>query len=171
MNNITKTLLAGVAFGALATAPASAHMAVTALHAGKVVNKTAVPHVAGATHVTYTFGVYSSASASSVNQNIYGTFYKWNSAHSGYYTLCSNPVQKLKTPKKTVYGGTVAGTETYSYGCASGPTVFHGDVYTGKTGQAGNVDTWVSTLKGKFIGPSGGKYKGTLNLDVTLFLN
>lgn len=169
MNNTTKVLLAGAAIGALASAPAMASGVVTALHAGKVVNKTAVPH-ASATKVTYTFGVYSSASASSVNQNIYGTFYKWNSVNSsGFYTICSNPKQKLKTPKHTVYGSTVKGTETYSYGCASGPTVFHGDVYTSTSGAAGDVDTWVSTLKGKFNG-SQGKTKGTLHLDVSLNL-
>lgn len=172
MNNLTKTLLGGVALTALATAPALAGpkhpaMHVTALHAGKQVNKS---HslVPGATHVTYTFGVYSSASASSVHQNVFGTYYKWNSAPNGYYTLCSNPKQKVKTPKKTVFGATNADTETYSFGCPSGQTVFHGDEWTNKTGASGDTDTWRSVLKGKFIGPSGGKYKGTLNLDVSL---
>jgi hypothetical protein len=169
MNKLNKTLLGGAALCALATVPANAapHFAVTALHAGNVVNKTKI-QIPSRTDITYTFGVYSSQSAASVNQNIYGTFYKWNSAHSGVYTICSNPKQKLKTPKKTVYGHTVKGTESYSFGCASGLTVFHGDVWTNRTGVAGNVDTWRSTLIGKFIGASGGKYKGTLNLDVSL---
>jgi hypothetical protein len=172
MNNLTKTLLGSVALAALATAPAMAMpkhpaMHVTALHAGKQTNKT---HniVPGATHVTYTFGVYSSASASSNKQNIFGTYYKWNSAPNGTYTLCSDPKQKLKVPKKSVYGKLNGSTETYSFGCPSGQTVFRGDQWTNKKGNSGDVDTWVSTLLGTFKGPSGGKYKGTLNLDVTL---
>jgi hypothetical protein len=55
--------------------PTHPAMHVTALHAGHVVNKTKVydPGRCGARCSTYTFGVYSSASASSVDQDIYGT--------------------------------------------------------------------------------------------------
>lgn len=172
MNNITKTMLGGAAVCALATAPAMAgnapHFAVTALHAMGQVNKTTV-HNPSRTALTYTYAIYSSQPANSVNQHIYASFYKWNSAPNGYWTLCSNPPQKFHAQRKTVYGKTVAATETYSYGCASGPTVFRGPSYTGKTGVAGDVDSWRGVLKGKFQGPSL-KYKGTLNLDVTLNL-
>jgi hypothetical protein len=174
MNHLTQTLLGSVAMTALAAVPSNAKpahpaMHVTALHAGKQVNKTKF-HVPGATHLTYTFGVYSTLPASSVGAHVAGTFYKWNSQNaSGYYTLCSNPKQKLKTPKKTVFGSTKADTETYSLGCPSGPTVFHGDDWTNVSGVAGDVDTWVSTLKGKWKSKANGvKYKATLNLDVTL---
>jgi hypothetical protein len=102
-----------------------------------------------------------------VGQDIFGTYYKWNSAPNGVYTLCSNPKQKVKTPKKTVYGSTKADTESYSFGCPSGLTVFHGDAWTNKTGVAGNTDTWHSALKGSFQGPSA-KYKGTINFNVSV---
>jgi hypothetical protein len=170
MNKLTQTLLTGAALCALGAAPAIARpthpaMHVTALHAGHVVNKTKL-HVPGAQHVTYTYGVYSSASASSVDQDLWGTYYKWIITVSGYMTLCSNPKQKVKTPKKTVYGSTKADTETYSFGCPSGPTVLYGDSWTNKTGVHGNVDKFRSSLIGHWKGADGAKYKGTLNLDV-----
>jgi hypothetical protein len=71
----------------------------------------------------------------------------------------------VKTPKRTVYGGTVADTETYSFGCPSAPTVFYGDAWTNKTGVPGNVDTFDSYLIGKFKGPSA-KYKGVIHFSV-----
>ncbi len=174
MNNLTTTLLGSVALAALTTAPAMAAkhhpahpaMHVTALHAGKQVNKSRV-HQNGAQHITYTFGVYTYYSASSHSaQNLAGTFYKWNS----YSTLCSAPAMKIKAPKKSTYGKIKTGTETYSFGCPSGATVFYGDIYTNKSGSAGQTDTFVSTLTGKFRN-SRGKYKGTLNLDVFVFLD
>ncbi|HEX3878895.1 MAG TPA: hypothetical protein VHW24_18035 [Bryobacteraceae bacterium] len=171
MNNLSKTLLGGVAVTALAAgsavaAPSHPAMHVTALHAGHAVNKTKF-HIPGKQHITYTYNIYSSDSASSVDQDIFGTYYKWNSAPNGVYTLCSNPKQKVKTPKKTVYGSTKADTESYSFGCPSGLTVFHGDAWTNKTGVAGNTDTWHSALKGSFQGPSA-KYKGTINFNVSV---
>src|SRR5579862_7419881 len=170
MNNITKTLLAGAAFGALVSAPAMAapHFGVTALHAGHQVDKSKA-HVPGRIALTYTYFIYSSAPHNTSGQNIYASFYKWNSAPNGYWTLCSNPKQKFKTPKKTIYCKTHAATESYSYGCPSGLTIFHGPVYVGVSGQAGNVDSWTSVLKGKMQGPSN-KYKATLNLANTLNL-
>lgn len=169
MNKLTTTLLGGVAMCALAAAPAMAAkhyaMHVTALHAGHQVNKSKM-HAPGATHVTYTFGAYSYLSASSAPKtHILSTYYKWN--NSG--TLCSAPKMKIKAPKKSVYAKIGTASETYSFGCPSGQTVFLGDTWTNKTGVSGNVDTFVSTLYGKFHNGSL-KYKGTLNLDVTVFI-
>jgi hypothetical protein len=114
-------------------------------------------------HITYTFGVYTYASASSSGVKLGATYYKWNS----YSSLCTTPKMKIKAPKKSVYAKIGTSTETYSFGCPSGPTVFYGDTWTNKTGQSGNTDTFVSTLTGKFTN-SRGKYKGTLNLDVSV---
>jgi hypothetical protein len=171
MNNLTKTLLGSVALTALAASPAfagKAHpaMHVTAAHTGgKVVNKTNM-HNQKAGHITYTFGVYTYQSASNHSPvDLVQTFYKWNS----YSTLCSTPKMKLKVGKKTTYGTAKAGTETYSFGCPSGPTVFHGVVYTNNTGTAGQTDTATSDLKGKFKN-SRGKYKGSLNIISSIFL-
>jgi hypothetical protein len=169
MNKLTTTLLGGVAMCALAAAPAMAAkhyaMHVTALHAGHQVNKSKM-HAPGATHVTYTFGAYSYLSASSPPKtHILSTYYKWN--NSG--TICSAPKMKIKAPKKSVYAKIGTASETYSFGCPSGQTVFLGDTWTNKTGVSGNTDTFVSTLLGKFHNGSL-KYKGTLNLDVTVFI-
>ena len=171
MNNLTKTLLGGVALTALAASPAFAAkvhptMHVTAAHGGKAVNKTNM-HNQKAGHITYTFSIFTSASASSHSPvNLAQTFYKWNS----YSTLCSTPKMKMKVNKKTTYGKAKAGTETYSFGCASGPTVFHGVVYTNKTGTSGQTDVANSDLKGTFKN-SRGKYKGNLNIisNISLF--
>jgi hypothetical protein len=167
MNNLTKTLLGGVALTALAAVPANAAkhpaMHVTALHAGKAVNKTKM-HVPGRQHLTYTFGVYSYQPASAPPaQHIFGTYYKWNSSGN----LCTAPKEKNKVPKKSIYGKLGTATETYSEGCSNGPTVFYGDTWTNKTGVAGNIDQWRGVLTGKFQNGST-KYKGTLNLDVRL---
>ena len=171
MNNITKTLLGGVAFAALAAAPAVAapkHPAfhVTAAHVGgKVVNKSKVNNH-GAQHIVYTFGVYTYQSASNHSPvNLAYTFYKWNS----YSSFCTTPKMKMKVTKKTTYGKAKAGTETYSEGCPSGPTVFHGVVYTNVSGTSGQTDTALSDLKGKFKN-SRGKYKGDLNIVSSIFL-
>ena len=172
MNNLTKTLLGGVALTALAAVPANAakhsHPAftVTALHAGHAVNKTKM-HVPSRAHVTYTFGVSTSVSAANAGTavKLAGTYYKFNS----YSTLCSRPAQKVKvSPKKTALARVGTSTETYSFGCASGPTVFYGDTYTLNNGAtSGETDSFVSTLTAKFMN-STGKYKGTLNLDVNV---
>ncbi|HEX3945621.1 MAG TPA: hypothetical protein VHW69_16200 [Rhizomicrobium sp.] len=140
-------------------------MHVTALYAGHAVNKTKLHDLSDCRHSCYTYNIYSSASASSVDQDIFGTYYKWNSAPNGYWTFCSNPKQKVKTPKKTVYGSTKADTESYSFGCPSGLTVFHGDAWTNKKGVAGNVDKFDSYLIGHLKGPSA-KYKGVMHFYV-----
>lgn len=171
MNNLTKTLLGGVAIAALASVPATAaghrHPAfhVQALHAGHAVNKTKIMNN-GATHITYTFGVYSYQSASAPkNTHLVNTYYKWNS--NG--TTCSAPKMKIKAPKKSVYAKIGTASETYSLGCPSGPTVYLGDTWSNKSGVAGNTDTFRSVLTGKFKNGST-KYKGTLNLDVSVFI-
>lgn len=166
MNNLTKTLLGGVAIAALAAAPASAKlhgMHVTAMHAGHAVNKSKM-HNQGATKLTYTFFVYSYQPANAAAKtHLGGTFYKWNSSGD----ICSSPKMSIKAPKKSVYAKIGTAAQTYSIGCTNGPTTFIGDLWTNKTGVAGNVDTFVSTLKGKFKNGST-KYKGTLNLDVSV---
>jgi hypothetical protein len=172
MNDLTKTLLGGVALCALAAVPAVAenHPAFnfTALHAGNVVNKTTIRNH-GATHLTYTFSASTSIPASDLHKTVIltTTFYKFNS----YSTICSSPKQKIRVdPKRTQYAkiGTVA--VTYSEGCASGPTTFYGDTYklTNPDGE-GQIDHFVSSLIGRFKN-SRGKYKGTLNLDFSVYI-
>ena len=167
MNNLTKTLLGGVALSVLAAVPAVAQvqipaMRVTALHAGHVVKKTNLHNPCSAPHCDYTFSVYSyqPASAPKKTHLIY-TYYKWNSNS----TLCSDPKEKIKAPKKSIYAKIGTATETYSLGCPSGPTVFYGDTWSNKTGVAGETDYFVSTLTGKFQN-NGIKYKGVLPINV-----
>jgi hypothetical protein len=170
MNKLTQTLLTGSALCALMAAPAMAEpkhpaMHVMALHAGHAVNKTKF-HIPAKQHLTYTYGVYSSASASSVDQDLYGTYYRWQNFPNGYLTFtCTPPKQRLKVPKKSIYATIAADTKTYSFGCPS-PTVFYGDAWTNKTGVPGDVDTFRSTLIGKALQGPQYRYKGTLNLDV-----
>ena len=157
MNAITQVLLAGAAFGALATAPALAagapHSNFTALHAGRVVNKTRI-HNPARTHLTYTFSAYTTIPASDLYKTVHvGIAYKFNS----YSTVCSNPRQKIKVfPKKTKYGRAGTYTETYSYGCASGPTVFYGPTYklTDPAGE-GRSDYFVPPLSAGSRTPAG----------------
>ena len=170
MNNLTKTLLGGVALCALATAPALAGNApkfhVTALHAGRVVNKTGARRHCWPTAscLTYTLNVSTAVPASDFHKAVplAATFYKWNTI-SG----CSDPKEKLKVPKKSLYGKVHGATETYSFGCPSGLTVFYGDSYklTDKSGF-GQTDTFVSVLKSEW--EQSVKYKGTLYLDVSV---
>lgn len=167
---MTKTiLLASVAALALNVGSASAAkhpgMHVTAMHAGKQVNKSKL-HNQGASHITYTFGVYTYQPANAAAKtHLGGTFYKWNNSGS----ICSTPKMSIKAPKKSVYAKIGTLGQTYSIGCSSGPTTFYGDLWTNKTGVAGNTDTFRSVLKGKFHNGSA-KYKGTLNLDVQVFI-
>jgi hypothetical protein len=173
VNRLTQTLLTGAALCGLMVAPAIAQpthpaMRFTALHAGRQVNKT---NLHAPYHCKYScdyyISVYTSKAADAPpKSDLYLTYYKWNSAPDGYFTLCSNPKQKLNVPKKSIYAKIDADTETYSLGCPSGPTVFHGDAWTNKTGVPGNIDTFKSFLIGKFKGPGGEKYKGSINLDV-----
>lgn len=171
MNNLTKALLGSAAITAFATAPAMAarpHPAfsVTALHAGKIVNKTKM-HNPKAGHITYTFSFYTDVSFAKFYQNRQplGAFYKWNS----YSTVCSNPKSHITVnPKKTLYGKASVGTETYSLGCPSGPTKYHGVFYKiTDPDAAGHTDFVHSSLVGKFKN-SNGTYKGTLNTNYTL---
>jgi hypothetical protein len=175
MNSITKTLLGGVAFGALATAPAIAGginvppFHVTALYAGKAVNKTKVhnpPHQCRySTCITDSVSTYVPASDLDKKVNLIYTFYKFDSNS----TLCSQPREKIKVvPKKTQYAKVGAATATYSEGCASGPTTFYGDNYklTNPAGE-GQTDSFVSTLIGK-IKYNGRTYMERLNLDVSV---
>jgi hypothetical protein len=174
MNKLTRILLSGAALSALAAAPAIAHpkhpaFRVTAMHAGHAVNKTKLHNPGACRHcTTYTFAVYSYQPASAPKKtHLVATYYRWNS----YSTLCSNPKQRVTVPKRSVYAKIGTATETYSFGCPSGPTTFYGDLWTNKTGVAGNVDLFVSTLIGKFRARHGGeKYKGTLPLDVSVFI-
>jgi hypothetical protein len=165
MNNLTRILLGGAAVCALTGTSAAAQAApaihFTALHGGRVVNKTRLhsPHRCLRSD-SCTEYVYTSVSASDLDKKVklIDTFYKLNSND----TLCSVPKQELKVPKKSTYGKVSAATETYSEGCASGPTTFYGDVYklTNPEGE-GKVDTFISRLKGK-IQLNGNTYKETL---------
>lgn len=170
MHNLTKTLLSSVAVGALTVAPAMAQQqkhpafALTAMHAGRVVNKTK-PYRCG--HFSYTscvLTVYTSVSASDFDKRVplAGTFYKFNSNA----TLCSSPKTKIKAWRKSAYAKIGTGTETYSVGCPSGPLTFYGDTYklNDKSGF-GKADYFESMMSGKFK-MNGEKYKGRLILEV-----
>jgi hypothetical protein len=167
MNNLTKTLLGGAAFYALATAPAVAGdvatFPVTALQGGNLVNKTAI-HDPSRTHLTYTYADYTYVPASDLNVNVQllSTYIKFTSSGN----ICSNPKTKIKITKKSKYGKTTKGTITETSGtCVA---VYHGANYelTNPAGE-GRTDSFVSSVSGKFEN-SGVKYKGTVNLDVSI---
>jgi hypothetical protein len=166
MNNLTKILLGGTALCALTTAPAMAgdvaRSLITALHAGNLVNKTAI-HDPKRTHLTYTYaGGYTYVPASDLNVNVQllSTYWKWNSSGN----ICSNPKTKIKITKKSRYGKTTTGTITETSGTCV--IVYHGDNYklTNPAGEGG-TDSFVSSMSSKFEN-SGVKYKATLNLDM-----
>lgn len=171
MNKLTKTLLGGVALAALTTAPAMAQQKhpgfhYMALHGGRVVNKTKMPN-RGATHITYTFGIYTYASFSQAYRqkvHLQSTFYL-NSNSS----ICNPNRRHFRVDqKKTEYGRTSLGKETYSFGCPSGPTTIYGMDYKITDPDAeGHTDHAEATYKARFTN-SGTKYKGTLNLDVSI---
>jgi hypothetical protein len=156
MNNLTRTLLAGVALCALTAVPAIAESAgpfhITALHGGRVVNKTKI-HNHGVTHITYTFGVYATLSASTK----VGTKFDLGSMQ-----LCPAP-KKIKALKKSQYGKIHLQVETYSNGCAKIDTIYK--VTTPPV--SGEVDTFEIILSNNFE-QNGTKYKGTYNLDYTI---
>jgi hypothetical protein len=173
MNKLTKALLGSVALSALTAVPAVSHPShpafrVTAMHGGHAVNKTKLhaPCSPQVKHCDYTFGVYSYQSAAAPKKTplIY-SFYKWNS----YSSLCTAPRQKIKAPKKSVYARISTGTQTYSLGCTNGPVTFYGDFWSNKTGTAGKVDTFSSSLMGTFRNRYG-KYKAELDLNVDVFI-
>lgn len=167
MNKLAKTLLGGVALSALATVPAVAedHPALhySALHGGRVVNKTKLQNNQCGRDC-YTFTIYTSVPASDLHKTVplVGTYYKWNSNS----TFCSNPRQKLKAPKKSIYAKVRAATLTYSEGCPSGPLTFYGETYklTDPSGE-GKTDTFSADLIGRFKSDHG-TYKGTLHFVV-----
>jgi hypothetical protein len=170
MNKLTQTLLTGSALCALMAAPAMAQpthpaMHVMALHAGHVVNKTKLPRPwdCGRHTCYYSYGIYTSQPADAHKADLDRTYYKWTT----YDTFCSNPKQKVKVAKKSIYARIDAGTKTYSFGCPS-PLVFYGDRWTNKTGLPGNVDTFRSTLIGHWKLPNGVKQRGEIRLEVNV---
>lgn len=173
MNNLIKALLGSAAFSALTSGAAGAADApifhIASLHAGgKVVNKTKA-HNHGATHVTYTFGVYTSVSASDFRKTVLlaSTFYRWSS-YDSCYAGGTEPKMSIKAQKRSTYAKIGTATETYSFRCPYGPSHFYGDTYKLKDASGfGQTDTFVSVLYGKFHNGSS-KYKGTLNLDVNV---
>lgn len=169
MNNLTRALLGSVALGALAAAPATARpthptMHVTALHAGKVVNKTRMSNPAGG-HITYTFHIYSYQSSNAPPKtHLPQTFYQFNTEG-----VCDYREHRMKVPKRSIYAKIGTATETYSFGCSNGPSMFYGDTWTNRTGKSGDIDVFTSTLISTFKA-NGTKYKATLNLDVEVFI-
>ncbi|HEX3944347.1 MAG TPA: hypothetical protein VHW69_09695 [Rhizomicrobium sp.] len=176
MNKLTQTLLTGSALCALGVAPANAQpmhpaMHVTALHAGHVINKTTLPR-AGDCNIHrdtcyYTASIYTSKPADARKSDLYGTYYRWDGTVSGMNTLCSHLRQHIKVPRRSVYAKIDKGTETYSYGCPSGPTVFYGDRWTNITGVPGDVDTFRSSLIAHWK-HGYRKFKGTFYFDVNV---
>jgi hypothetical protein len=158
MNAINKTLLAGAAFGALATAPALAGdvppFHVTMLHGGHVVGKTRVHH-AGRTHVTSTISISSSIPASDLDKKV---------KLGVTYADCSTKL-KPRITKKPTYGKAGFFSETTSGGCSNGGYTYYGNTYklTNPNGE-GKTDSFVSTLISK-VEYNGVKYKVTTNLD------
>jgi hypothetical protein len=162
MNNLTKTLLGGAAFCALATAPAMAQdvadFHITALHAGNVVNKTAL-HDPSRTHLTYTYADYTYIPTSDLGVKIRGTAWSFG---------CSATSTKARITKKATYGKASIYTQTVSTACDGAGEVFKGDAYK-LTNPAGRVDTFSSRIIGKFEA-SGVKYKSTLNIDSNIII-
>jgi hypothetical protein len=172
MNAVTQTLLAGVALGALATAPALAvdapHFHVVALHAGRIVDKTKVREP-GRQHLTYTGAVTTSVSAAALHKKVilHDTFTKFSSNTASSWE-CGNPPTKINISKKATYGRAGTTTVVRNLHCTEGPSIFYGDTYKLKDPNGdGQTDRFVSTLIGKFA-RSGQKYNATLNLDVNV---
>lgn len=139
----------------------------TTLHGGRIVNKTKL-HNHGATHITYTVGVYTYVSASNYRktQILPGTFAMEE------YEPCNVSYLKMTAPKKAEYGKVGIVTETYTGICGEGvKTVLYGNSYklTDPNAQ-GKTDHFVSSIFGKFEN-NGTKYKGRLNLDVQVSID
>lgn len=170
MNDLNRTLLAGVALCALTAIPAAGESAMpfhfTALHGGRVINKTKL-HNHGATHITSTLSVFTYVPASSYRKTevLPGTFYFEN------YDPCSATYRKMKVTKKAQYGKVGIVTETYTGICGVGiKTVLYGNSYKLTEPNAqGKTDSFVSTLHDKFEN-NGTKYRGTLNIDVNVIV-
>jgi hypothetical protein len=164
MNSITKTLLVGAAFCALATVPAVAgdapDMHVVALHPGhQTVLKTRM-HKGGVTHTTSTISVSTSVPASDLHKKVEldATVFAFFCGRSG----------KVKITKKATYGKAGIFTMTTGQTCDGVSQVFYGNTYklTNPEGE-GKTDSFVSSAISKFE-YKGTKYKGTLNLDVNV---
>jgi hypothetical protein len=162
MNNLTKALLGGTALCALAAAPALAQdvpaFRVTALHAGNVVNKTQL-HDPGRVHKTYTFSgisTYVPASDLDVTVTLPATSY-------GFHSSCAKAKVKARfKPKKTEFAILGADVESNAGYCVVSDT-YELDNPAGE----GQTDRFVSSVSANY--ESGGvKYRGTLNLDVTV---
>ncbi|MGH6890258.1 MAG: hypothetical protein ACREHF_13865 [Rhizomicrobium sp.] len=165
MNSITKTLLVGAAFCALATVPAVAgdvsNIHVFALHPGHAtfVSKTSM-HKGPISHTTSTISVSTSVPASDLHKKVKldGTVFGFFCGRSG----------KVKITKKAIYGKVGIYTLTNSTACDGAGQVLYGDTYklTNPEGE-GKTDSFVSSLTSKFE-YKGTKYKGTVNLDVSV---
>lgn len=173
MNNLTKVLLGGAALCALTAVPAAAESAgrfnITALHAGRMVDKTKM-HKQGATQVTSTASVFTYVPFSEYyrhRQPLLSTFFKYNNGGDP----CSNPPQKVTVePKKTQYGKASIVVETISTLCDK-PVKYYGAAYkiTDPNAQ-GNDDFFRVIDQGRFTN-SGTKYRGTLYLDINLVID
>lgn len=167
MNNLTKPLFGSVALCALMTVPAvsenadSSHM--TALHGGRVINKTRMSNPGGTrAHSSVTFFSYVPFSGYYRQKHtLFVSYYRWNNGDP-----CTPPKIKIG-PKKTQYGKLSVSTETYTVtGCQNGP-VEH-DLLNYKITDP---DAQGKTDFGHvvFVGRSEGKkYKGTLNLNIII---
>jgi hypothetical protein len=181
MNSITKTLLAGAAFGALANVPAMAgdvpNIRVAALHPGHatLVRKTRMHKGVAGHNASFSTNssttVTTSVPASDFRHvvKLARTFYTFYDSGS----FCnSSEKQKIKLQaKKTQYAKLGASTETYSGYCSTAPTVFYGDSYDlkKKSGE-GKIDKFVSTLIGKNIHYNGGNYDLNIILNVIVHI-
>lgn len=170
MNNLTKALLGGVALCALVTVPAvsenadSFHM--TALHGGRVINKTRMANPGG-THVTSSVTVFTYVPFSGQHkQTLFASYYRWNSNSDP----CTPPKIKIGQ-NKTQYGKLSVSTETYTItGCQNGPA--KRDLINYKItdpNAQGKTDFGQARFVGRY--ESGGKkYKGTLNMNLNIII-
>ena len=169
MNKQTQTLLGGAALSVLVAAPAIAsppRFLVQALHAGRMVNKTA-PRSHGITHQTQTASASYFVPANAYREKFWliSTFYRFESQSTFCYQNSYKPKNKLDR-KRTEYAKLGTTTGYFSVGCSSGLTPFYGDTYKlVNTAGFGQKDFFKSTLTGKYKNKNG-TYKGTLHLNV-----
>jgi hypothetical protein len=170
MNTLTRSLLGGAAISGLMAAPAASQqnyrlpISITAMHAGRAVNKTQ-RYNCEKFSCTATVFTYLPVSGFGQKVPVPNTFYKYNNSGD----LCSNPKQTIHAREKTRYATINAGSTTYYEGCPGQQPTFYGDYYTltNKKGF-GKVDTFESILRATFY--SGGtKYKGQFVLQVNVF--
>jgi hypothetical protein len=155
MNNLNKALLGGAALCALTAVPGSAESAgpfhFSALHGGRVVNKTKMPNQ-GATHLTYTFADYGYVSAST----------PLNTKINYQESVCPAPQKFTLTPKKTKFGKTSLNLEAYST-CEIVTSTYK----LVKQPSPGDTDAFELSMSGKFE-QNGTKYKETIHFDYDL---